>query len=58
MSHSKPQIISIEGNIGAGKTTTLPGVLVLKEPVDEWMEVKDSAGKNILELEEGRRIGV
>jgi deoxyadenosine/deoxycytidine kinase len=57
MSHSKPQIISIEGNIGAGKTTllrqieelNLPGVMVLKEPVDEWMAVKDSVGKNILE---------
>lgn len=57
MSQVKPQIISIEGNIGAGKTTilrqieelNLPDVLLLKEPVDEWLEVKDSAGKNILE---------
>jgi deoxyadenosine/deoxycytidine kinase len=52
-----PRIISIEGNIGAGKTTLiqqiedlhLPNVMVLREPVDEWMKVQDSTGKNILE---------
>jgi deoxyadenosine/deoxycytidine kinase len=57
MTYHMPKVISIEGNIGAGKTTilrrieelNLPGVFVLKEPVDEWAEVKDSSGKNILE---------
>lgn len=52
-----PQIISIEGNIGAGKTTLiqtiealqLPNVMVLREPVDEWLMIQDSTGKNILE---------
>jgi len=56
-------IIYIEGNIGSGKSTFLQNLnnylskfdninkdarLVL-EPVDEWMETKDSDGKNILE---------
>uniref|UniRef100_A0A6C0IV69 Deoxynucleoside kinase domain-containing protein n=1 Tax=viral metagenome TaxID=1070528 RepID=A0A6C0IV69_9ZZZZ len=49
--------ISLEGNIGSGKTT-LFNVLekiykdkkFIKEPVDEWRKVKDSNDKNILEL--------
>ena len=52
-------IISIEGNIGSGKTTLLqnlfnkyknnPQVIFLKEPVDEWNNIKDSNGTTILE---------
>jgi deoxyadenosine/deoxycytidine kinase len=52
-------LISIEGNIGSGKSTLLAylkhhyannhEVIFLKEPVDEWEQVKDENGKNILE---------
>jgi deoxyadenosine/deoxycytidine kinase len=52
-------IISIEGNIGSGKTTLLQNlkneynntsqVIFLKEPVDEWNNIKDSNGITILE---------
>ena len=55
-----PKIISIEGNIGSGKTTILGiisnllktkvGIEFLKEPVDEWINLKDSKGQNILEV--------
>ena len=56
-------LIYIEGNIGTGKTTfinllkqylhkfndlELDGRIVL-EPVDEWLETKDSSGFNILD---------
>lgn len=52
-------ILSIEGNIGSGKTTLManlreeyknnPCVIFLKEPVDEWANIKDANGKTILE---------
>lgn len=52
-------IVSIEGNIGSGKSTLLdklkdeyknnPLVIFLKEPVDEWANIKDSNGVTILE---------
>jgi deoxyadenosine/deoxycytidine kinase len=56
----KPVIISIEGNIGSGKTTILenlekslehdPSILFLREPLDVWESVKDSkTGENILQ---------
>ena len=57
----KPLIISIEGNIGAGKSTfidliqarlteeNITDIRVMKEPVDEWLSVCDSK-HNILEL--------
>lgn len=58
----KPTIISIEGNIGTGKSTILanlkihldnvmPGnqILFLKEPVDIWESIKDEHGHTILE---------
>lgn len=54
-----PKIISIEGNIGAGKTTFVrelrnrykdnKSVVFLTEPVDIWETVKDNENKNILE---------
>jgi deoxyadenosine/deoxycytidine kinase len=54
-----PKIISIEGNIGAGKTTILSkledkyycdtNVIFIKEPVDVWERVCDSTGENILQ---------
>ena len=52
-------ILSIEGNIGSGKTTLMtnlreeyknnPHVIFLKEPVDEWATIQDANGKTILE---------
>lgn len=51
-------IVSIDGNIGSGKTTLLDklrnhykdnkSVLFLKEPVDEWSQIKDKNGDTIL----------
>lgn len=49
--------ISLEGNIGSGKTT-LFNILekiykdkkFIKEPVSEWRKIKDNNDKNILEL--------
>lgn len=53
------KIISIDGNIGSGKSTLLSylknhykdnnNVVFLKEPVDEWENIKDKNGKNILQ---------
>jgi len=52
-------ILSIEGNIGSGKTTLMeclknnyknnPNFIFLKEPVDEWETIKDVNGTTILE---------
>ena len=56
-------IVSIEGNIGSGKSTVINTlkeyykssyknnnkVYFLEEPVSEWVEIKDSDGKNIIE---------
>jgi deoxyadenosine/deoxycytidine kinase len=57
---SKPIIISVEGNIGSGKSTILEKlegfmrdnnrIVFLKEPVDIWESIKDSnTGENILQ---------
>ena len=56
---TQPIIISIEGNIGAGKTTILEElktrmgdssyITFVKEPVDIWETVRDEDGKTILE---------
>ena len=53
------KIISIEGNIGSGKTTLLKrlkedlknnsNIIFLREPVDEWLNIKDGNGISILE---------
>ena len=53
------KIISIEGNIGSGKSTLVEGlkqkykaqehICFLQEPVDEWSCVRDNDGKTILE---------
>ena len=53
------QIVSVEGNIGSGKSTLLdnlkkefnnnPYIIFLKEPVDEWSNIKDENGVTILE---------
>jgi deoxycitidine kinase/deoxyguanosine kinase len=65
MTSKRPIIISIEGNIGAGKTTILAElekyiathenkikkkIMFLKEPVDIWEAIKDDeTGENILQ---------
>lgn len=53
--------ITIEGNIGAGKSTlvrilkdnlkidTIENIGFIQEPVDEWLEMTDENGKNILD---------
>lgn len=53
----EPIIFSIEGNIGAGKTTQLKQLLEIHpeynyvdEPVDTWMSLKDDNEQNLLEL--------
>jgi deoxyadenosine/deoxycytidine kinase len=53
----RPIIISVEGNIGSGKTTMIdilekrnkdPSIVFLKEPVDLWQTIKDKQGETIL----------
>lgn len=58
-----PKIVSVEANIGAGKTTLLRllkntsspigsgryELVFLEEPVNEWEQIKDSKGVNIIE---------
>lgn len=50
-----PYIISVEGNIGSGKSTfveflkqSIPGAIFLQEPVSEWDSIKDQDGETIL----------
>lgn len=49
-------LISIEGNIGSGKSTIMEyfkkhtNFIFIDEPVKEWTTIKDSSGKNCLEL--------
>ena len=54
-------IISVEGNIGTGKSTFLriirdkykdSNIIFLDEPLDKWLELKDTDGENILEASE------
>ena len=54
-----PKIISIEGNIGVGKTTMVndveaflsndKSIVFLREPVDIWDKIKDEKGETILQ---------
>ena len=56
---SRPTIISIEGNIGAGKTTIVSklhemysgkdDIIFLPEPVHLWENIKDADGENIIQ---------
>jgi deoxyadenosine/deoxycytidine kinase len=53
-----PKIFSVEGNIGAGKTTIIenlqklyannPDVIFIREPVDVWQTIQDKNGETIL----------
>ena len=52
----KPIIISVEGNIGSGKSTLVklmksqfPSCKFLFEPVDTWLKTTDSDDQNILD---------
>jgi deoxyadenosine/deoxycytidine kinase len=52
-----PIIISLDGNIGAGKSTFLAeirkrlhDIQVVDEPVGQWTALKNAEGKNLLEL--------
>jgi deoxyadenosine/deoxycytidine kinase len=54
---TEPLIISIEGNIGTGKSTFLDNlkkvqeeniVVVIKEPLDQWLKITDKDGNSIL----------
>ena len=55
----KIRLVSIEGNIGAGKSTLIQtlqekykdrtDILFIQEPVDIWNNIKDTKGKNILQ---------
>lgn len=62
---TRPIIVSIEGNIGSGKTTIIENlqkyynlqlenddkesIIFLREPVDIWKTISDKNGENILE---------
>jgi deoxyadenosine/deoxycytidine kinase len=57
MTTTAPIIISVDGNVGAGKSYFLeaikesfPDVEVVLEPVGEWMRLKNAEGKSLLEL--------
>lgn len=49
-------LITVEGNIGVGKTTFLkqientPNIKVIYEPVDDWLAYKDNDGVSIFEM--------
>ena len=52
-----PLVLSLDGNVGAGKSFLLdhiakafPDVEVVQEPVGEWMRLKNAEGKSLLEL--------
>ena len=59
LSSPEPIIISVEGNIGSGKSTLIeqleklcqldPSICFIKEPLDIWNTIKDSSGETILE---------
>jgi len=53
----RPFLISVEGNIGAGKTTLIselkklkPEWTFIKEPVDIWSEIRNDKGRSIMQL--------
>ena len=51
-------LVSIEGNIGSGKSTIINflknlnsnDIVFVDEPVDEWVKIKDNSGQNALQL--------
>ena len=63
-----PRIISIEGNIGSGKSTMVEylkqnlqndsTICFLQEPVDIWNTIIDKNGDNIIDNFHGSRFGL
>ena len=56
-SNQRPSFISIEGNIGSGKSTILkiiresfPELAILDEPLTEWQNVGENKDINLLGL--------
>ncbi|MDA8030894.1 MAG: deoxynucleoside kinase, partial [Alphaproteobacteria bacterium] len=59
LNKNTPIIITVEGNIGSGKSTLVKNlelafnesdsVCFLQEPVDEWDKIKDEDGKTMIE---------
>ena len=60
MKQAMTRIFTIEGNIGSGKSTLLESlkneliignqkIIFMKEPVDEWEEIKDAEGNTMLQ---------
>jgi deoxyguanosine kinase len=54
---NRPQFISIEGNIGSGKSTVLkiirenfPDLVILDEPLSDWQNVGQNKDVNLLEI--------
>lgn len=57
-----PFIVSVEGNIGSGKSTILKAlrekckdvggipIVYVDEPVSQWEQIKSKEGKNMIEL--------
>jgi deoxyadenosine/deoxycytidine kinase len=55
----RPRLVSLEGNIGAGKTTLMntlkekyaedPRFLFVEEPVQMWEQICDKSGKNMIQ---------
>lgn len=57
MTDAQPRFISIEGNIGSGKSTILkiiresfPHLTILDEPLAEWQKVGEQGNINLLGL--------
>lgn len=54
--HKQMKLITVEGNIGVGKTTFLkqlegvPNIKVMYEPVDDWLKFKGDDGISLFEM--------
>jgi deoxyadenosine/deoxycytidine kinase len=53
----KPILITVEGNIGSGKSTMIKLIkekfqdwVIIDEPVGEWLNMRNDEGKSLLEL--------
>tara|TARA_B100000902_G_C27319999_1_gene923740 strand:- start:3328 stop:4113 length:786 start_codon:yes stop_codon:yes gene_type:complete len=60
LKHNEPTLISIDGNIGSGKSTLIEflkkkckdntNITFLEEPVSQWINTTDNNNKNVLEM--------